>query len=841
MPRKHQAIIQYGGNKGKLKKGYRYSGKKLKNGLPQIVKVKKTKKKTMYGSGKTNETEEAKREQPQGGAWGERVDPNECKENKHCPLKCCDQINNQCINSSLCNFSVVTHNIGPANQRWVHYNYENKPPKIFYEGPRNRYTNACFVKQNKKIHRNFETYYPNQEKYDIYLLQELQEGDEDNEELIFSANKIFSDNYKGYYTTTGSVVYLVGNVKDLVLGNTESNFSVVRSENENEKSNIKRIIHGAAVIWNSDKFKFVRAIPSGVGFPSYDGLTKRATPWVILETIDKTTQYAFLSIQCPIDDEIREKGVETRDALIKSIEKLPNHVIPVIGGDLNKDLINKDYTPNPVKPSLDKKYKGINKFHYIPNKCIITNYNWSFEYKKVTKRDKKNKPIEYKEIDIIPNGGLSKKYNGCVDYFLIAGRKRKLSQFYLNFSNVQVNSGLMAMHRIENNEKFRGEKLHIKGNGGMKFYDPTYEMKQDFDHASISMTINNPIKNNDNDYNMMMIECNNQEAIRNQRIAEYKNINNEIENKIKILKQSITELQNQANKEDFNFGVVAQSIKKLETEKFNLQKKREKEEEEQFKEEEQFEDHPNETVKTIDVSNYTSKILEHEVWEYILKLKKQQREKQQQNLNDMIKQSKLKRQRQEEKKEKIKRQRQQQLQQQELDNIMQGVINRQQAEIERQWQWEQQQLQLQQQQQQHYYRQQRQQHYYRQQRQQPMQGQPMQGQQMQGQQMQGQQYPQPQYGQQGYPQQQQPLRGDPLNNYNTPLNTPLNPPFKPHGGEKTKKTKKTKKVRRHKGIIQNGGNKGKLKKGYKYSGKKLKNGLPEIVKSKSKKNNVNKR
>lgn len=44
MPRKHQAIIQSGGNKGKLKKGYRYSGKKLKNGLPQIVKTKKTKK-----------------------------------------------------------------------------------------------------------------------------------------------------------------------------------------------------------------------------------------------------------------------------------------------------------------------------------------------------------------------------------------------------------------------------------------------------------------------------------------------------------------------------------------------------------------------------------------------------------------------------------------------------------------------------------------------------------------------------------------------------------------------------------------------------------------------------
>jgi len=55
------------------------------------------------------------------------------------------------------------------------------------------------------------------------------------------------------------------------------------------------------------------------------------------------------------------------------------------------------------------------------------------------------------------------------------------------------------------------------------------------------------------------------------------------------------------------------------------------------------------------------------------------------------------------------------------------------------------------------------------------------------------------------------------------------------GGLKTKKTKKTKKVRKHQGINQSGGNKGRLKKGYKYSGKKLKSGLPQIIKCKSKK------
>ena len=48
-----------------------------------------------------------------------------------------------------------------------------------------------------------------------------------------------------------------------------------------------------------------------------------------------------------------------------------------------------------------------------------------------------------------------------------------------------------------------------------------------------------------------------------------------------------------------------------------------------------------------------------------------------------------------------------------------------------------------------------------------------------------------------------------------------------------KKSKKSKKIRKHKGIIQTGGNAGRLQKGYKYSGKRLKNGMPEILKVKS--------
>jgi len=59
------------------------------------------------------------------------------------------------------------------------------------------------------------------------------------------------------------------------------------------------------------------------------------------------------------------------------------------------------------------------------------------------------------------------------------------------------------------------------------------------------------------------------------------------------------------------------------------------------------------------------------------------------------------------------------------------------------------------------------------------------------------------------------------------------------GGKKTKKILKKivgkKIVRKHRGIIQIGGNRGRLRKGYKYSGKRLKSGIPEILKVKSKK------
>ena len=41
--------------------------------------------------------------------------------------------------------------------------------------------------------------------------------------------------------------------------------------------------------------------------------------------------------------------------------------------------------------------------------------------------------------------------------------------------------------------------------------------------------------------------------------------------------------------------------------------------------------------------------------------------------------------------------------------------------------------------------------------------------------------------------------------------------------------KNKKKIRKHRGIHQLGGKKGKLKKGYRYSGKKLKSGLSEII------------
>jgi len=57
----------------------------------------------------------------------------------------------------------------------------------------------------------------------------------------------------------------------------------------------------------------------------------------------------------------------------------------------------------------------------------------------------------------------------------------------------------------------------------------------------------------------------------------------------------------------------------------------------------------------------------------------------------------------------------------------------------------------------------------------------------------------------------------------------------PQGQNAAGKKKLKHQFRKHKGIVQTGGKKGKLRKGYRYSGKKLKSGLPQIIKCKSKK------
>jgi hypothetical protein len=72
-----------------------------------------------------------------------------------------------------------------------------------------------------------------------------------------------------------------------------------------------------------------------------------------------------------------------------------------------------------------------------------------------------------------------------------------------------------------------------------------------------------------------------------------------------------------------------------------------------------------------------------------------------------------------------------------------------------------------------------------------------------------------------------------------PLNATVAVAVEKKGGKKSKKILKKivgkKIVRKHRGIIQIGGNIGRLKKGFKFSGKRLKSGMPEILKVKSKK------
>lgn len=58
MPRKHLGIIQKGKNAGRLRKGYRFNGKRTKTGLPIIVKVhqKQRRQRGGYDGGPVEDT-----------------------------------------------------------------------------------------------------------------------------------------------------------------------------------------------------------------------------------------------------------------------------------------------------------------------------------------------------------------------------------------------------------------------------------------------------------------------------------------------------------------------------------------------------------------------------------------------------------------------------------------------------------------------------------------------------------------------------------------------------------------------------------------------------------------
>jgi len=304
MPRKHQAIIQYGGNKGKLKKGYRYSGKKLKNGLPQIVKVKKTKK--------TKKT---------GG-------------NDHDV------------------FTLKTHNIGPRNHFFNYYNniqsswfdrnrrahtisedklYFNDfaqrgllPPKIYTTNQMDRdnpnviyksFNNRCQAKLG--LSRNIFEYMQRTEITNVYLLQEVQpmNNQQNQGSLQINMPNNITSNYDYIYNQTGDAHYVTSN---------------------NEHSIPVKITHGCAVVWNTGTFSnsLHRPVTQGT-------LVRRSSGWVILTKNNQN--FGFLSIHGYINEN-QARGIN--NALNHEITSLvrdhPN-IIPIIGGDFNQNIKNENW------------------------------------------------------------------------------------------------------------------------------------------------------------------------------------------------------------------------------------------------------------------------------------------------------------------------------------------------------------------------------------------------------------------------------------------------------------------------------------------------------------------
>ena len=485
MLRKHQGIHQTGGKAGKLKKGYKYSGKKLKNGLPQILKVKKTKTtKQSAGTKKTKTTKQSagtkKTKTTKQSAGAKKTK----KTKQSAGAKKTKQ-----SGGVVAEFTITTHNIGPRNHRFDYYNHVETgnilPPGGISSGERLTYneftqsgiappkTYRAFHKtDNTKfwdnrcqgklvLQRNLKNYLSRTKPRDVFLLQEVQEGwpriphtgtihikHPDKTEVI----------YRYCYNRTGHAHYV------MFEGWNDLGKPII-----NEDRVPRKIEHGCAVVWNSFKFKDVK-------FENVK--TKRSSgQWAILETRLTKQKYAFLSIHGKIKDETEvqyRNAAKFIDGLYEDIETIKKSyptIIPIISGDFNIDL----------NEEPESKWEMQN-IQYIDD-------------------EKENEEMR-KTIRILNDNDLSRPPNryldgngtndniSYMDNMWKIGSARRISKYAIRPSSFAGNNvDFVLSNGNLNYKEFRKVHGKVPISNRMEDYNYDKDLLNDFDHFPLEMTI----------------------------------------------------------------------------------------------------------------------------------------------------------------------------------------------------------------------------------------------------------------------------------------------------------------------------------------------------------------
>jgi len=372
-------------------------------------------------------------------------------------------------------FTVKTHNIGPRNHFFNYYNnigitylnpqtyqYQNSradeqisfdtflqrgqvQPKTYLSGivwDRNNpnliyksYRNRCQAKLG--LPRNLNEYMARTQIADVCLLQEVQpiiiNNIEQTSGRLGITNTPWDHDY--IYNRTGNNHYVPWNDENAVP---------------------QEYNHGCAIAWKRGKFNDIHLLP----VTQDTLLSGRSSGWVILTKNNQ--RYGFLSVHVPIRNNLSTTVLNELDTEIGILARRYDNIIPIIGGDFNKDIRPQNWN------------NGVQFLNYpnaINNTYLDgqgTNDNWSFS------------------DDIV--AVIRENYNNDRSVYGV-------SPTHYDYQNQNQNVPSDVDFFLSNNQlNYNGlnKTPNVVYQGDIRSYNWQDDLRRDFDHYPLTMNVTIP-------------------------------------------------------------------------------------------------------------------------------------------------------------------------------------------------------------------------------------------------------------------------------------------------------------------------------------------------------------